>query len=51
MEEKYIVSWIVKRYGKYGRKLSWKVKRYGKYGRKVIETWKNMRNTEEQSVE
>jgi hypothetical protein len=28
-------SWIVKRYGKYGRKPSWIVKGYGKYGRKV----------------
>ena len=27
------ISWIVKRYGKYGRKPSWIVKRYGKYGR------------------
>ena len=45
MEE--IPGWIVKRYGKYGRKVSWIVKRYGKwkksklnseygnYGRKV----------------
>ena len=29
------VSWIVKRYGKYGRKVSRIVKRYGKYGRKL----------------
>jgi hypothetical protein len=34
----YHVSWIVKRYGKYGRKVSWIVKRYGNYGRK--ESWK-----------
>jgi hypothetical protein len=30
-----MVSWIVKWYGKYGRKVSWKVKRYGQYGRKA----------------
>ena len=29
------VSWIVKRYGKYGGKISWIVKRFGNYGRKV----------------
>jgi hypothetical protein len=29
------VSWIVKRYGKYGRRISWIVKRYGKYRRKA----------------
>ena len=29
------VSWIVKRYEKYGRKVSWNVKWYGKYGRKA----------------
>ena len=45
MEEK--VSWIVKRYGKCGRKVGWIVKRYGKYGRKVIEKWKDMENIEE----
>ena len=28
-------SWIVIRYGQYGRKASWIVKRYGKYGGKV----------------
>ena len=33
MEE--IPGWIVKRYGKYGRKVSWIVKRYGNYGRKI----------------
>jgi hypothetical protein len=27
------LSWIDKRQGKYGRKVSWKVKRYVKYGR------------------
>ena len=27
-------SWIVKWYGKYGRKVSWNVKWYRKYGRK-----------------
>jgi hypothetical protein len=32
---KLILSWIVKWYGKYGRKVSWKVKRYGKYGKKA----------------
>jgi hypothetical protein len=31
-------SWIVERFGKYGRKVSWIVKWYGKYGRKV--SWK-----------
>ena len=33
MEEK--PSWIVKWFGKYGRKESWKVKRFGKCGKKV----------------
>jgi hypothetical protein len=37
-------SWIVKRYGKYGRNPSWIVKRYGKYGRKF---WNDMENMEE----
>jgi hypothetical protein len=32
MEKK--VSWIVIRYGQYGRNPSWIVKRYGNYGRK-----------------
>ena len=41
MEEK---SWIVKRYGKYGRKLSWIVKRFGKYRRKL---WNDRENMEE----
>jgi hypothetical protein len=36
MEERKL-SWIVKRYGKYGRKASQMVKRYEKYGRKL---WK-----------
>ena len=31
MEER--LSWIVKRYGNYGRKVSWIVKCFGKYGR------------------
>ena len=51
MEEK---SWIVKRYGKYGRKLSWIVKRFGKYRRKLSndmenmdEMWNDMENMEE----
>ena len=56
MEEK--VSWIVKRYGNYGRKgklnsekirklwkkTKWIVKRLGKYRRKQ---WKDMENMEE----
>ena len=29
------ISWILKRYGKYGRKESWIVIRFGKYGRKI----------------
>ena len=33
MEEK--ASWIVKRFGKYGRKLSWIMKRYGKCEKKI----------------
>jgi hypothetical protein len=37
----------VKRYRKCGRKVGWIVKRYGKYGRKVIEKWKDMENIEE----
>jgi hypothetical protein len=32
-----MVSWIVKRYGKYGRKPSWIVKRYGKCRRNDME--------------
>ena len=28
-------GWIVKRFGKYGRKVGWIVKRFGHYGRKV----------------
>jgi hypothetical protein len=35
---------MVKRYGKYGRKVSWIVKRFGKYRRKL---WNNMENMEE----
>jgi hypothetical protein len=38
------VSWIVKRYGNYERKLSWIVKRLGKYRRKQ---WKDRENMEE----
>jgi hypothetical protein len=37
------VSWILKWIRKYGRKTSWIVKRYGKYGRK---DGKDMKNTE-----
>jgi hypothetical protein len=40
-------SWIVKWYGKYGRKVSWNVKWYGKYGRKLWKDLKNMENMEE----
>jgi hypothetical protein len=42
MEEK--VGWIVKWYGKYGRKVNWIVKWFGKYRRKL---WKDMKNMEE----
>jgi hypothetical protein len=42
------VSWIVKKYEKYGRKYgrkaSWIVKLFGKYGRKL---WNDMENMEE----
>ena len=38
------VSRIVKRYEKYGRNPSWIVKRFGKYRRKL---WKDMKNMEE----
>ena len=55
------VGWIVKGYGKCGRRISWRVKRYEKYERKVnwiairygkcekkyVELWKDMENTEE----
>jgi hypothetical protein len=41
-------SRIVKRFGKYGRKASWIVKSYGKYGRKL---WNDMENMEESQVE
>jgi hypothetical protein len=34
------VDWIVKRYGKYRIKGGWIVKRYGNYGRKVSWIWK-----------
>jgi len=43
---------IVKRYGKYGKKVSWIVKRHGKHGRK--ESWNRKRfleNMEENQVE
>jgi hypothetical protein len=40
-------SWIVIRFGKYGRKASsWIVKRYGKYRRKL---WNDMENMEEKT--
>ena len=39
---------IVKRYGKYGRKVSRIVIRYGQYGRKL---WNDMENIEERQVE
>jgi hypothetical protein len=35
-------SWIVKRYGKCGRKVSWVVKWYGKSGRKLRNDMQNM---------
>jgi hypothetical protein len=38
---------IVKRNGNYERKISWILKRYGKYGRKVGELWNDMENMEE----
>ena len=48
----------MKRYEKYGRKASWIVKIYGKYGRKdgkdrknTEEKWKDRENTEERQVE
>ena len=34
-KKKSKISWIVKRYRKYGRKVSWIVKWFRKYGRKV----------------
>jgi hypothetical protein len=37
----------VKRHGNYERKISWILKRYGKCGRKVGELWNDMENTEE----
>jgi hypothetical protein len=37
----------VKRYGHYGRNPCWIVKRYGKYRRKLVEEWKDMKNMEE----
>ena len=42
MEKKEKMSWIVKRYPKYGRKVSWIVKCYGKYRRKLWIDTKNM---------
>ena len=42
MEKKVKMSWIVKRYRKYGRKVSWIVKCYGKYRRKLWKDTKNM---------
>ena len=52
---------IVKRYGKYGRKVSWNVKWYGKYGRKASrivirygkygKLWKDTKKMEESQVE
>ena len=43
MEKQVKISWIVKRYPKYGRKVSWIVKCYGKYRRKL---WKDTKNME-----
>ena len=51
MENAKKSSWIVKRYGKYGRNPSWIVKWYGKYGRKASWKWKDMENMEENQVE
>ena len=42
-KKKKKISWIVKRYPKYGRKVSWIVKCYGKYRRKL---WKDTKNME-----
>ena len=42
-KKKEKISWIVKRYRKYGRKVSWIVKCYGKYRRKL---WKDTNNME-----
>jgi hypothetical protein len=48
----------VKWYGKYGTKVSWLVKRFGKYRRKLWndmenmdEMWNDMENMEERQVE
>jgi hypothetical protein len=38
-------------YGKYGGKASWIVKWFGKYGRKVSEMWNDMENMAEIQVE
>jgi hypothetical protein len=38
------VSWIVKRFRKFRRKVSWIVKRFGKYRRKL---WNDMENMDE----
>jgi hypothetical protein len=37
----------VKWYGKDGRKASWVVIRYGQYGRKQFEQWNDIENMEE----
>jgi hypothetical protein len=42
------LSWNVKWYEKYRRKISWNVKWYGKYRRKL---WNDMENMEERQVE
>ena len=47
-KKKEKISWIVKRYPKYGRKVSWIVKCYGKYRRKL---WKDTQNMEDKSFE
>ena len=44
-------SRIVERFGKYGRKASWIVKWYGKYGRKASWIVLRLENTEEKKVE
>ena len=52
--EKY-GSWIVEKYGKYGRKASWIVKWFEKYGSWIVKWygncgrkfWKDMENMEE----
>ena len=49
-KKKEKISWIVKRYPKYGRKVSWIVKCYGKYRRKLwkdTKIWKKSKSNSE----